>query len=63
MLTRPPVVKAGTITVTSDADGGPGTLRQAVLDALPNDTINFAEGLTTINLTSPYATREFGIAL
>src|SRR5438128_1083163 len=53
VLARPPVVKAATaITVTSDADSGPGTLRQAIFDASPNDTINFAAGLTTVNLTN-----------
>src|SRR3974390_1075088 len=29
------------ITVTRSADGGPGTLRQALLDAQPYDTITF----------------------
>jgi hypothetical protein len=52
MLARPPVVKAAPITVTSGADNGPGTLRQAIIDASSGDTINFAPGLTTINLTS-----------
>jgi Bacterial Ig-like domain (group 3) len=47
-----------TITVNSDADAGgicPGascTLRQAIATALPGDTIDFASGITTINLTS-----------
>lgn len=41
-----------TILVTSSTDSGPGSLRQAVLDAQPGDTITFADGLTTINLTS-----------
>ena len=40
-LTPPP---AGTNvwTVTSDDDSGPGTLRQAIADAAPGDTIRFA---------------------
>jgi predicted outer membrane repeat protein len=33
---------AGTLTVTSTADLGPGTLRKAVDDAMPGDTIAFA---------------------
>src|SRR5688572_3721520 len=47
-----------TVTVTSAADAGgtcPGancTLRQAIIAAAPNDTINFAAGVTTITLTS-----------
>jgi len=52
--------QAALITVTSDADSGPGTLRQAILDAngTPgvNDSIDFAipgGGVRTINLLSP----------
>ena len=44
--------QANTITVTSASDSGAGSLRQAILDASPGDTINFAAGITTINLTS-----------
>jgi hypothetical protein len=49
---------AGTITVKSNADAGgicPGatcTLRQAIATAVSGDSIDFAAGLTTINLTS-----------
>ena len=49
--------QAATLTVNSDADAGgtcPGatcTLRQAIVSASPGDTINFAPGITTINLT------------
>ena len=49
---------AATITVTSTADAGgscPGascTLRQAIATAASGDTINFAAGITTIDLTS-----------
>ncbi len=46
------VAQAATITVTSPADSGAGTLRQAILDANSDDTINFSAGITTINLTS-----------
>ncbi|MEY2526319.1 MAG: hypothetical protein QOE73_1090 [Verrucomicrobiota bacterium] len=45
-------VSASIITVTSGADSGAGTLRQAISDASAGDTINFARGLTTISLTS-----------
>lgn len=31
-----------TITVTNANDSGPGSLRQAVVDAMPGDTIIFA---------------------
>ena len=44
--------QATTLTVTSANDSGAGTLRQAILDASPGDTINFAPGIITINLTS-----------
>jgi hypothetical protein len=44
--------QAAIITVTSGNDSGAGTLRQAILNASPGDTINFAAGITTINLTS-----------
>jgi hypothetical protein len=40
------------ITVTSGADSGAGTLRQAISDAAPGDTINFAPSLTAVTLTS-----------
>jgi CSLREA domain-containing protein len=49
---------ATTFTVNSAADAGgtcPGatcTLRQAIATASPGDTINFAAGIATINLTS-----------
>ena len=52
MLARPRMVKAATLTVTSPADSGPGTLRQAIIDAVSGDTINFAVGITTITLTT-----------
>ena len=53
MLARPPVSRAATITVTSTADSGPGTLRQAIIDAASGDTINFSlPASSTITLTS-----------
>jgi len=35
-------LRGATISVFSNADSGAGTLRQAIFDALPGDTINFA---------------------
>ena len=46
-------VHAGSLTVTNTNDAGPGSLRQAVADAAPGDTVEFA--LTypaTITLTT-----------
>ncbi len=45
--------QAATLTVTNNADSGAGSLRQAVLDAMPGDTIDFASTVTgTISLLS-----------
>jgi hypothetical protein len=44
-------VHANTITVTNTNDSGPGSLRQALVDATDGDTINFAV-TGTIGLTS-----------
>jgi hypothetical protein len=41
-----------TITVTSSADSGPGTLREAIASASPGDTIQFARSVHNITLTS-----------
>jgi hypothetical protein len=47
------IVNAATITVTSIADSGANTLRQALADANDGDTINFDVSITgTITLTS-----------
>lgn len=45
---------AATITVTSNADSGAGTLRQAIIDATAGDTIDFSlgSGSETITLAS-----------
>ena len=44
---------AGTLTVTTIADAGPGSLRQAIADAAPGDTIDFSLMTpATITLTS-----------
>lgn len=48
---------ANTITVQNTNDNGPGSLRQAMLDALAGDTINFAPGVTgTVALMSSLPT-------
>ncbi|MCL2039476.1 MAG: hypothetical protein FWG85_03500 [Bacteroidetes bacterium] len=39
-------------TVTSDADSGPGSLRQVIADAADGATITFASSVTSITLTS-----------
>lgn len=45
--------QAATLTVTSNSDSGPGTLRDAIAAASPGDTILFANNVTgTINLLS-----------
>jgi parallel beta-helix repeat protein len=54
-----PLAPAATIVVTSTADSGPGTLRQALTDAGDGDTIGFDTGIfpsstpQTITLSSP----------
>ena len=52
-LAAAPAAPAATLTVTNLNDAFAGSLRQAVLDAGPGDTITFAPGLTgTIPVTS-----------
>ncbi len=48
---------AATFTVTNTNDSGAGSLRQAISDAMPADTVQFAENLAggTINLQSEIA--------
>ncbi|MBB6564342.1 hypothetical protein HNP48_007069, partial [Acidovorax soli] len=41
-----------TITVTTGADAGAGSLRQAIASATTGDTITFAGGVTTVTLSS-----------
>jgi hypothetical protein len=41
-----------TLTVTNGNDTGAGSLRQAIADAVANDTINFQAGVTSVTLTS-----------
>jgi hypothetical protein len=43
---------AATITVMNGSDHGRGSLRQAIHDASPNDTIDFAPRVTAVNLTT-----------
>src|SRR3954463_6741534 len=45
-------IPAATITVANENDSGSGSLRQAIIDASPDYTINFAPSLTTVTLTS-----------
>ncbi|HEX8617462.1 MAG TPA: choice-of-anchor Q domain-containing protein [Thermoanaerobaculia bacterium] len=42
LLLTAPLARAATITVTNTADSGPGSLRQAIADAAPNDIIAFS---------------------
>ena len=56
------VVRAATITVTSTGDSGPGSLRQAIIDASPGGTINFAV-TGTITLTSGQLTITRGLTV
>jgi len=57
-LTPTPLPQGKTMIVTSTADGGPGSLRQALLDAQPYDTIIFdpagfpPDAPATINVSS-----------
>jgi len=59
------VVQATTITVTSTADAGANSLRQAVLDAMSGDTIRFDPSIDgdTIKLTSGPITIESSMAI
>ena len=54
LLLTAAVAQAATITVFSNADGGAGTLRQAIFDASSGDTVNFAlpQGVVEILITS-----------
>jgi hypothetical protein len=45
-------ISAATVTVANGNDSGAGSLRQAIIDASPGDTINFAPSVTTVTLTS-----------
>jgi len=45
-------INAATLMVTSNADSGPGTLRQLIADADSGDVITFAPSITNITLTS-----------
>lgn len=48
-----PAAHAAGLTVTNLNDAGPGSLRQAILDAAPGDTISFASQITgTLTLQS-----------
>jgi hypothetical protein len=51
LLCSPFTIEAATITVTSGADAGAGTLRAAIASAVAGDDIAFS-GVTTVTLTS-----------
>jgi Secretion system C-terminal sorting domain len=55
LLSVPFIAKAATITVTSGADAGAGTLRDAIVAAVAGDDIVFS-GVTTVTLTSAQLT-------
>jgi hypothetical protein len=42
------IASAGTVTVTNTSDSGPGSLRQAIIDAAPGDTIVVPAGTYTL---------------
>ncbi|TXK22027.1 hypothetical protein FVQ98_18540, partial [Ottowia sp. GY511] len=44
--------QAATLTVTSGADSGAGSLRQVIADAQAGDTIVFDAGVTTVTLAA-----------
>jgi hypothetical protein len=52
-----PVASAATLTVTNNADSGPGSLRGAVAAAVPGDSVEFTPAVEgqTITLASPIA--------
>src|SRR6266446_4488682 len=56
-------VAAATLTVTNACDNGPGSLRQAILDAAPSDTINFSvTGTITLTTGELSITNDLSIA-
>src|SRR5262245_27988621 len=48
LLLTATVAESATITVTSAADNGPSSLRQAISDAVAGDTIDFAINFTSL---------------
>jgi N-acetylneuraminic acid mutarotase len=50
--TPAPTPCPGGYAVCNTSDSGPGSLRQAILDASPGDTITFGPSVTTVTLTS-----------
>src|SRR6266545_1959730 len=48
VLLSAPAWAATTVTVTNTNDNGAGSLRQAIIDAAPDDTINLPAGLITL---------------
>ena len=47
-LASPGAASGATLTVTTTTDGGAGSLRQAIADAAPGDTIDFPAGTYTL---------------
>jgi predicted outer membrane repeat protein len=52
VLVFPATASAATLTVTSSANGGTGSLREVIADAGEGDTITFADTITEVVLTS-----------
>src|SRR5438309_7346985 len=50
--TPAPTPCTGGCVVTNTNDNGPGSLRQAILDTSPGNTITFAPSVTTVTLTN-----------
>lgn len=64
LLLFPGMVGAGTITVANLNDSGPGSLRQAIADAVLGDEIQFADGVTgSIALTTGELLIEKGLTI
>lgn len=65
VISLPALAEAATFTVTTDADSGPGSLRQAIIDANANgvaDTIDFDADYTIVLLsTLPDVTTDISI--
>jgi hypothetical protein len=53
----PSAASAGTITVINQNDDGPGSLRQAISDAGPGDTVAVPAGTYTLISSAPTSLR------
>ncbi len=54
--------RAATVPVTNTLDSGPGSLRQAVLDAVPDDTVIFSQDVFSIAQTITLTTGQIEIS-